>query len=335
MPTIQDVARRAGVGVGTVSRVLNDSPLVSDATRAKVQQVIDELGYRPSSLARALSRGRSATIAVVAPFFTRPSVVERLRGMSDVIGGSDYDLVLFDVQAPEQRDRHFDLAERADRAAGVIIVSLGMDERTARRLADADTPVVVVDRRVPGLPHVYVDDRAGGRAATRHLVDLGHTRIAFVGDRYDDHFGFTSSTDRRRGYLEALGEAGIAERPEYLRAAQHGRRQATRMTRELLGLPEPPTAVFAASDLQALGVLEAAREEGMSVPGDLSVIGYDDLEVAPYLGLTTMRQPLYESGMRAAELMFSVMAGNGTAETESIELQVTLLERSTTAPPRS
>lgn len=334
MATIQDVARQAGVGVGTVSRVLNDSPLVSETTRTRVQQVIDELGYRPSSLARALSRGRSSTIAVVAPFFTRPSVVERLRGLSDVISGSDYDLVLFDVQTPDQRDRHYELAGRSDRAAGMIVVSLAVDEATARRLAAAETPVILLDRRAQGLSHVYVDDTAGGRAATRHLLELGHRRIAFVGDRYDDHFGFTSSTDRRGGYLEALAEAGVEEVPEYVRAAQHGREQATQMTRELLRLDEPPTAVFAASDLQALGVLEAAREAGLNVPGDLSVIGYDDLEVAPYLGLTTVRQPLYESGVQAAEMLFAEMAGNGAAGSGEVELAVTVIRRDTTAPPR-
>jgi DNA-binding LacI/PurR family transcriptional regulator len=330
--TIQDVARAAGVGVGTVSRVLNGSPLVSDATRARVQQVIDDLGYRPSPLARALSTGRSSTIAVVAPFFTRPSVVQRLRGLSDVLGHCDYDLVLFDVESPEQRDRHYELAERADRCAGMIVVSLAVSPERAAALAAAPVPVVFVDRRVAGLSHIHVDDVAGGRLATEHLLALGHSRIAFVGDRYDDHFGFTSSIDRRAGYLEAMAAADMEPPPGYVRAAQHGRDQAIQMTRELMSLDEPPTAVFAASDHQALGVLEAARAARVAVPEQLSVIGYDDLEVAPYLGLTTIRQPLYESGASAAEVLLAEMSGDERGAT-SLELELTVVERATTAPP--
>lgn len=333
MATIQDVARAASVGVGTVSRVLNGSPLVSDATRARVQQVIDDLGYRPSPLARALSTGRSSTVAVVAPFFTRPSVVQRLRGMSDVLGHSDFDLVLFDVESPEQRDRHYELADRAGRVAGMIVVSLAVPAERAAALAASPVPVVFVDRRVSGLPHVHVDDVAGGRMATEYLLRLGHRRVAFVGDRYDDHFGFTSSGDRRTGYLEAMSAAGLEPPDEHVRAAQHGREQATRMTRELLALDEPPTAVFAASDHQALGVLEAARAAGVAVPEDLSVIGYDDLEVAPYLGLTTVRQPLYESGVSAAEILLAELSGEEQAGS-GVELQLSVVERATTAPPR-
>jgi DNA-binding LacI/PurR family transcriptional regulator len=298
-----------------------------------VQQVIDDLGYRPSPLARALSTGRSATVAVVAPFFTRPSVVQRLRGMSDVLGHSDFDLVLFDVENPEQRDRHYELADRADRAAGMIVVSLAVPADRVAALAAAPVPVVFVDRRVPGLSHVFLDDVTGGRKATEHLLGLGHRRIAFVGDRYDDHFGFTSSTDRRAGYLKAMAGAGIEPPADYVRAAQHGRDQAIHMTRELLSLDEPPTAVFAASDHQALGVLEAARAAHVAVPEELSVIGYDDLEVAPYMGLTTVRQPLYESGVSAAEILLVEMSGEERGGS-SVELPVAVVERATTAPPR-
>jgi len=330
--TIQDVARAAGVGVGTVSRVLNGSPLVSDATRAKVQQVIEDLGYRPSPLARALSTGRTSTVAVVAPFFTRPSVVQRLRGLSGVLGETDFDLVLFDVETPEQRDRHYALAERPDRSAGMIVVSLAVSPERAETLAAAPVPVVFVDRRVDGLPHLYVDDVAGGRLATEYLLGLGHRRIAFVGDRYDDHFGFTSSVDRRTGYLEALAAAGADPPADYVRAAQHGRVQAIQMTRELLALDEPPTAVFAASDHQALGVLEAARSARVAVPEQLAVIGYDDLEVAEYMGLTTVRQPLYESGVAAAEILLAEMNDERRSPL-SMELPLGVVERATTAPP--
>jgi len=286
------------VGVGTVSRVLNDSPLVSDATRERVQKVIEELDYRPSSVARALSLGRTSTVAVVAPFFTRPSAVLRLRGLIDVVNQSDFDVVLYAVETPEQRDERFALATASDRYAGVIVVSLAVDESTLADLRETTVPVVFVDRRAPGLPHVFVDDTEGGRLATAHLIELGHRRVAFIGDDFDPQFGFTSSADRGVGYRRAMQQAGLPVRPDYFRLAEHGRKAATAMTSALLGLADPPTAIFAASDLQALGVLEAARASGIRVPEELSVVGFDDIEVAPYMGLTTVRQPLYESGVR-------------------------------------
>lgn len=331
MTTIQDVARAAGVGVGTVSRVLNGSPLVSDSTRARVQGVIDDLGYRPSSLARALSLGRTMTIAVIVPHFTRPSVVERLRGLADVIKESDYDLVLFDVETMEQREQRFVMASRADRAAGLVIVSLSADAEEVARLAGASVPAVFVDRHVDGLPDVHIDDVEGGRVATGHLLELGHRRIAFIGDDDEAGFGFTSSDDRMTGYREALEGAGIDVDPALIRVGPPTREAAHRLTADLLDLAHPPTAVFAASDLQALGVIEAARERGLEVPADLSVMGFDDIDVSVYLGLTTVRQPLYESGRIAAELLLGLLAA-ADEPADGVELPIELVVRRTTAP---
>ena len=326
------MAREAGVGVGTVSRVLNNSPLVSAATRGRVQQVIDDLGYRPNPLARALSLGRSTTVAVVTPYFTRPSVVLRLQGLADVLAPSDYDLVLYDVETPQERDRRFEMMRRSTHSAGTIVASLGVDDAVAAGMRESGVPAVFIDRKVEGLPCVWIDDAAGGTLATRYLLGLGHERIAFVGDVHDEWFGFTSSYDRLEGYRRTLAGAGIADRPEYVRLAPHGREEAHRLTGELLALDQPPTAVFAASDLQAFGVMEAARAAGLTVPGGLSVVGFDDIEMSPYLGLTTVRQPLYESGVRAAELLLGALAGDEMAE-PSVELPTEIVERSTTGAP--
>ena len=332
MTTIHDVARAAGVGVGTVSRVLNDSPLVSDPTRERVQRTIDDLGYRPSSLARALSLGRATSLAVIVPHFTRPSTVERLRGMAEAINGSDFDLVLFDVETPEQRDRRFQMAVRSDRAAGLVIVSLAAPSEVIEQLRAASVPVVFLDRHVDGLANIHVDDIGGGRLAADHLLSLGHRRIAFIGDDDGRGFGFTSSDDRMAGYRAALRAAGLEVDERYVRVGPSSREAAHRLTADLLGLPTPPTAVFAASDLQALGVVEAARERGLDVPGDLSVMGFDDIDPAVYLGLTTVRQPLFESGRLAAEMVLSLVAGDEAAA--GVELPVELVVRRTTGPPR-
>ncbi len=317
-----------------MSRVLNDSPLVSDATRERVEKVIDELGYRPSRVARALSLGRSSTVAVVVPFFTRPSTVLRLRGLADAVNQSDYDLVLYAVETPSQRDDRFALASGSDRFAGVVVISLAVDQETLSRLKHTDAPVVFVDRKAPGLPHVFVDDAEGGRLGTRHLIELGHERIAFLGDVFDEQFGFTSSADRGVGYRRAMQEAGLAVLPEYFVLAKHGREAANQLTAKLLSSSRPPTAVFAASDLQALGVLEAARSAGLRVPEDLSVVGFDDIDVSPYLGLTTVRQPLYESGVRGAELLMGALSGDEANGPPSLQLPLEMVIRGTTAAPR-
>jgi DNA-binding LacI/PurR family transcriptional regulator len=298
-----------------------------------VQQVIEELGYRPSTVARALSLGRTSTIAVLAPFFTRQSVVLRLRGMIDVVNQSDFDVVLYAVETPGQRDERFALATGSDRFAGVVVISLSVNEETLAGLQHTDSPVVFIDRHAAGLPCVTIDDAEGGRLATRHLIDLGHERIAFVGDEFDEGFGFTSSADRGVGYRRAMQEAGLAVLPEYFRLAEHGRDAATGITSALLRASRPPTAIFAASDLQAFGVLEAARAIGVDVPGELSVIGFDDIEVSPYLGLTTVRQPLYESGVRGAELLLGAISGDDGDGPTALELPLEVVVRETTAPP--
>jgi DNA-binding LacI/PurR family transcriptional regulator len=170
--------------------------------------------------------------------------------------------------------------------------------------------------------------------ATRHLLELGHERIAFVGDRTDRSFGFVSSDRRREGYLRALEEAGLEVDADLQREGPHDRHVAHRLTRELLSLAEPPTAIFAASDTQALGVLEAARFEGFDVPGDLSVVGFDDIEVAPYVGLTTVHQPLEESGRRGVERLVAALGGDAEGLPLDERLELSLEVRSTTAPPR-
>jgi LacI family transcriptional regulator len=169
--------------------------------------------------------------------------------------------------------------------------------------------------------------------ATRHLIELGHERIAFLGDRPDAGLGFVSSDRRRDGYRRALREAGIPVRRELQREGPHGRLVAHRLTRELLSLDEPPTAVFAASDTQALGVLEAAQVEGFAVPDDLSVVGFDDVEVAPYVGLTTVHQPLEESGRRGLQRLVGALDSEDTLPHEE-RLDLELMVRRTTAPPR-
>lgn len=329
-PTIFDVARRAGVGKSTVSRVLNDGQ-VSGATRARVLAAMDDLGYRPRADARSLAAGRTGLIGMVIPCFTHPAAVERLRGVFDAASGHGEDVVVCNVASPAQRDEYLGLGAPLERFDGLLVVSLPPRDEEVERFARAGLPVVLLDAEHPALPRLVVDDVHGGELATRHLLELGHERIAFVGDRPDPGFGFVASRRRRQGYERALLAAGVEADPALCREAPHGRAAAHRLTRELLALPSPPTAVFAASDTQALGVLEAAGYEGVSVPGELSVVGFDGLDVSPYVGLTTVAQPLEESGRRGVERLFAAMEGARDPVEE--ELAVRLEVRRTTAPP--
>ncbi|MFF7791112.1 substrate-binding domain-containing protein [Streptomyces sp. NPDC007991] len=301
--TIGDVAARAGVGVGTVSRVLNGSRNVSDDTRERVLRTMSDLDYRPNRRARALSTGRTQSVAVMAPFATEPSVVERLRGISRVLQASDHDLTLLDVVTSDERDQQYRAVATGDRFDGLLAISLRPTDDDVKQLARAGLPTVLLDCDHPDLPRVVIDDVRGGMLATRHLLQLGHRRIAFMGEEADDRFRFTASARRREGCELALKAYGLALEEPYVRVGPHGRAVAHRLTDELLALPERPSAIVAASDTQALGVLEAASSSGVRIPQELSVVGFDDLDVAAYVGLTTVRQPLHASGEIAARLL--------------------------------
>lgn len=329
--TIADVASRAGVGASTVSRVLNGGQ-VSGRARARVLAAIDDLEYRPRASARSLVTGSTQTLALVIPFFTHPSAVERMRGVLAAVDETAYDLVICNVANVSQRDEYLGPGAPLDRSDGLLLVSLAPRDKEVDAFRRAGAPVVLLDAFHPGLPCLRIDDVAGGLMATRHLIGLGHERIAFVGDRGDSGLGFVSSDHRRDGYRRALQDAGIPIRHELERDGPHDRLVAHRLTRELLALDEPPTAIFAASDTQALGVLEAAGIEGFDVPGDLSVVGFDDVEVASYVGLTTVHQPLEESGRRAVERLVAVLSEqDGHPCEERFELE--LMVRRTTGPP--
>ncbi len=331
-PTIRDVARRAGVSAATVSRVLNDSPLVLEPTRARVQAAVDELDYRLNATARNLSIGRAMAIGVVVPFLTAPSVIERLRGVVERLGRGErreYDLLLFDVEAPEQRDGALRDLARRDRVAGLLIISLAINDAEVEALERDALPVVLVDAVHPRVSRVVIDNVHGGELAAEHLLARGHRRIGFVGDHPTNPYGFTSSEDRRDGYRGALARAGVAVAGELERFGAHGRDEAEALAVELLGLPDPPSAIFAASDLQAIGVLKAAERLGLRVPQDLAVVGFDDVDLAEIVGLTTIRQPLWEGGALAADLLLRAIERGGIHPVEARQ-ELTVVGRRTT-----
>jgi DNA-binding LacI/PurR family transcriptional regulator len=330
--TIGDVAKRAGVGRGTVSRVLNNRPNVDPGTRARVQAVIDELDFVPSTAARRLSLGRSQTVAVVVPFLTRPSTVERLRGIESGLVTAGLDMMAMNVESAERRDAILRDIARPERIDGLILVSIAPHEDELARITATGLPVILVDAHHRRLPRVVTDDVGGGRIAAQHLLGLGHRRLGFVGDVPRPGFGFASSRLRLRGVEQALRAEGMALREEDIGLAEHGRASARASAEAILSRRERPTAIVAASDTEAMGVLQAAAELGLAVPGDLSVIGYDDIESADFLGLTTVRQPLFETGERAVRRLVGRIAGTDDGPLRDV-LPVTLVERRTTGAP--
>ncbi len=223
--TISDVAAASGVGVGTVSRVINGAANVREATRQTVLRVIEQLGYRPSHLAASLSRGTARTVAIVVPHLTRPSTVERLAGALAVLNGQGYDTVVCNVETPAQRDHCLARLTARHRADGVIVMSVQLGRKQLAAFRRAGVPLATVDVSAPGIPHTVTDDIAGGRLATAHLLALGHRRIAFVGDsavRADVSLGFSSSRRRLEGYRRELGAAAADLAPELVRLGPHG-----------------------------------------------------------------------------------------------------------------
>jgi DNA-binding LacI/PurR family transcriptional regulator len=326
------VARQAGVGVGTVSRVLNNSPAVSATTRQKVVAAISALDYRPNLNARRLSLGKTLTVAVIAPFFTRPAVVERLRGIESVLSQTEYDLVVYNVESGNRYETYFRELPRRERVDGLLVISLRPPEEHVPRLLEFGGPTILVDIGHPEFSRVIVDDVDGGRKATQHLLDLGHRRIGFLSDYRDSTFHFTANRDRHIGYQKALEAAGIRPHPNCAAHGEHSRESAYEMASQLLAQDDPPTAIFATSDTLATGVLEAADEQGLSIPEDLSIIGYDDIEMAEYLNLTTIRQQLFESGVRSGELLLEAIESPPDAP-RCILIPTELVVRATTAPP--
>ncbi len=332
--TIADVAADAGVGVGTVSRVLNGSDQVRPATLRAVQDSIDRLGYRPSHAATALVRGTPRTVAVVVAHMTRPSTVVRVASALTVLAEAGYDTIVCNVDTPAERDRHLETLLPAHRADGVLAISVPLSREQWAPFGRARVALVSVDAVTPGVPQTIVDNVAGGRLAVRHLIGLGHRRIGFVGDvaftRPPAGLGFTSSADRLRGYRQALAEAGLGFEARLIRRGPHDAATAAEHAAELLSAGNPPTAIFAASDTQAIGVLAAAERFGVAVPGQLSVIGFDDIESAAFLGLSTVRQPLARSGAEGAQRLCALLRGERLPARRS-ELPLELVARASTA----
>ena len=333
MPTIDDVAREAGVGIGTVSRVFNGSDRVSEEARRRVRAAAERLGYRPSSVARAFSRGRTHTVEVIVPILTRYFYVEILRGMETGLETTDYSLVIRTIEHDHDRERVFKASGVRGRADGVLFTSIELPDELVQRLRRDSFPAVVIDGSHEGLSSVTVDQEQAGMAAAEHCIELGHRRIALI-DRPHDPFAPPSQTGRERGFRRAIEAADLAIPRGYVMVEDFSPEGGARGLQLLAELPDRPTAVLTGSDMQAMGVLDTARRLGWRIPEDLSVVGYHDIELAQYLGLTTVRVPMRELGRRGVELLVDAIE-HPERQPQTILLPTELVVRRTCAPPGS
>lgn len=337
-PTIRDVAQKADVGIGTVSRVLNNSPLVKSETRQRVLEAIAELGFRPNSVARQLSRKQHIhNIGVLTqPFFSYRSFAERLRGVQAGLNNSehDYELVLYSISSiPHYQERLASIAQ-AGSIEALIIIDLELTEGQKAMLRQAKIPFAGINHlQNQDWPCIGSNNILGGRIAATHLVELGHRDIAYIGDNFFDPFGFLTSRERYQGYCEVLNEHGIPIRDNYFAVGQHDYDVARALCREMMTQKSPPTAIFAMSDIQALGCIAACRELGLRVPEDVSIIGYDDLEMSYHTELTTVRQHLELSGRITIEYLVQHLKG-GSNPPAPLPLPEVITRRTTGVPRR-
>ncbi len=344
MTRIDDVARLAGVSTATVSRALRGLPTVSAATRRRVLAAAEQLQYAVSPSASRLAGGRTGTVAVVVPRITRWFFGVVVEAVEDFLHQAGYDLLLHNLGGREQtRQRVLRTANLHKRVDGIMLVATPLRAPELAFLGTLELPGVTVSSgtNVPGWPCVRIDDVAAARTATRHLLDLGHRRIAHISGDPDDELAFTTHLDRRRGYREALRAAGVRPDPSLDVESRFDVDGGARATEELLRRGDPPTAIFAACDEMAMGALTALRDAGLRVPDDVSVVGIDDHALSGVLGLTTIAQSATDQGLLGARILLGALDGRPVGPRHAdppdgpVILPTRLVVRESTAPPRA
>lgn len=306
--TIRDVAKEAGVSVSTVSRVLNDKDDVAPETYEKVQGIIRELGYTSSLAARSMRSRRTNVIGLVVPDVADSFSIQVMKGVNEAITELDYDLIIYTSgsikkRSAAERERHFVSLLNGGITDGVIIVT------PAATSFSTTAPVVTIDpnNQCPDCLTISATNHAGALEAMEYLIGLGHRRVGFVSGRPD----LQCANHRLRGYLDALCQASIPQDQALIEVGDFSRETARGCTQRLLLLPTPPTAVFAANDESAIGVIETAHEMGLRVPDDLSVVGFDNIPEAAYHNpaLTTVDQFIGKMGHTATERLIDLIQG--------------------------
>lgn len=334
MTSIKDVARDVAMSTATVSRALRGLPGVSEETRERVAEAALRLGYVASPSAAGLASGHTRTVAVIVPMVTRWFFAAVVQGAEEVLRERGYDLLLYNLAGDASaRHRVFATNLLTKRVDAVLVLSLKPSSDELDRLASLGRPVTIVGADLPGWATVRIDDHRAAALATQHLIDLGHTRIGYIGGATEGVLDFTAPSARVAGYRDTLAGARITHDVSLEADGEFTVAGGLRAGRALLSRPDRPTAIFAASDEMAIGALRAARELGLAVPDDVSVIGVDDHEMAGYFDLTTVAQPVHEQGRVAAAQVLAALS-DGSWEPEQVILPTTLVVRRTTGALR-
>lgn len=330
--TISDVARVAGVSPSTVSRSLRGLPSISEATRAKVLDAALELGFSVNPSGQRLATGRTGAIGVIVPYVIGWYFSQAITGLDQVLRAAGYDLLLYNLGDTEGRARLFSRMPLRHKVDGVVVLALPMDAEEQAVLESLEVPLMMVGATARGFGSVTISDESAARTAMQHLVNLGHRRIGVLAGDPDHPMHFSSVVERFRGVRSVEGPTWDpdSELIAYSDLTVDGGGLAMA---ELMSLESPPTAVFAMSDEMAFGAIRTARRLGLSIPQDVSIIGFDDHSMADLFDLTTIRQPVVEQGIHGAELLLeAIRQGDGTDPVE-IVVDTSLVVRGSTAPP--
>ena len=332
-PSIKDIAKLARVSHPTVSRALQNSPLVNSKTAERIRKIAKESGYRPSAVARGLVTRRTRTIGLVVTTVADTFTSEVVSGIEQAASDLGYCVFLADSNADPEREKKVVQAFAEQRVDGIIVTSSRVGALHLPLLTEMRVPIVLVNDQHPGsVAHsVLISNEDGMRMLTEHLIGLGHKRIAYIGDQS----GYQSDTERMTGYRLALAAAGIAERREWIVLGDGKPEAALGVMTGLLELAEPPTAVCCYNDMTALGALRAIHMRGLRVPDDISVTGFDDLFLASYTDppLTTIRQPMRHMGQLATESLVKLMTGKDSVP--QIRISAEMIVRASTARARN
>ncbi|OPX37948.1 MAG: hypothetical protein B1H11_05165 [Desulfobacteraceae bacterium 4484_190.1] len=310
MATLESIAQAAGVSKATVSLALNGKPGVSPRTRQRILAIARELNYQPNAFAKGLALQRTQTIGVIVPDIGSPFYAELVRGVEAAASQANYYLILYTTAGKPSREEMYFRLLGEQRVDGIIVLTPRGDEALIRHIQAKGFPLVVVDRDIQSaddVVEVIVDNFHGALAAAQHLIGLGYRRIGFINGIPE----LQASQDRRRGYQVALQEHGIDSRPEWVVEGEFTDAGGYRAMKKLLAADPPIEAVFAASDTMALGAIRAIREQGLRVPQDVAIVGFDDVPLAAQVDppLTTVRQPISAMGRTACRLLVQLMQG--------------------------
>jgi LacI family transcriptional regulator len=333
MSTIRDVARHAGVSTMTVSRVLNNSGYVSVEARERVEAAIAELGYVPNSLARSLRSKQTRTVALVFTDVTNPFFTTLARGAEDAASHHDFNVILCNTDESEAKQDRYLAVLLQKRVDGILLVPARSRSEPVMLIQRQGVPVVVMDRRVPAaqVDVVRCDSERGAYEMTRYLMDLGHRHIALL----TGPEGVSTARDRVLGYLRALSEDGQPIEDAMVVYGDFTQASGYDMAQQVLGLPLPPTALFAANNFIAAGAFRALSDAGLEVPTDVSIVTFDDLPAAwayePFM--TVVEQPAYDMGYQATELLFARLSGQAPDACQEVILPTRIIVRHSSGSP--